>query len=336
MKDKINFGIVGCGMISRIHADAIAAAGGRLVGVCDVRPESAARFAAERGVRAYADCGELLRDPDIDAATICTPSCFHAENAIAALNHGKHVVLEKPMALNVADCDRIIEAADRSGRLLTVISQLRFSDDVQKLRRLVADGAFGKLSLIRLSMCYWRGREYFSSSGWKGKLEFEGGGALMNQGIHGIDLMQYIFGMPRVRGGLVRTISHDIEVEDTAAALLEFPCGALGTLEASTCAYPGFTRQLALHGDRGFALLRENKLVKLRTDSESFDMSESEEAQAVCSCSSPDSISHAAHALQLKNLIAAIHGVEPLQIDAREGKKAIEIIETIYSMSSRE
>ena len=247
------------------------------------------------------------------------------------MNHGKHVVLEKPMALNVADCDRIIEAADRSGRLLTVISQLRFSDDVRKLRRLTADGVFGRLSLIRLSMCYWRDHAYFSSSGWKGKLEFEGGGALMNQGIHGIDLMQYIFGMPRVRAGLTRTVSHDIEVEDTAAALFEFPCGALGTLEASTCAYPGFERQLALHGDRGFAVLRENKLVGLYTDTESFDAERSETVQAVGSCSSPDSIDHAAHAMQLRNLISAIRGDEPLQIDAREGKKAIEIIESIYS-----
>ena len=155
------FGILGCGMIANVHAQAVLGiADAELVGVADNNPEAARRFAEKHGARAYASYGEMLADPAIDVVCICTPSGFHADNAIEALKHGKYVVLEKPMALTSEDAARVADACRASGKLLTVISQLRFSEDLMRVKRLIADGAFGKLTLCSLYMKYYRTPEY--------------------------------------------------------------------------------------------------------------------------------------------------------------------------------
>ncbi|MBR5867900.1 MAG: Gfo/Idh/MocA family oxidoreductase, partial [Clostridia bacterium] len=147
MRDMINFGILGCGLIASTHAMAVEnLAGAALLGVADKNIDRAKAFAGERGIRAYQSYEEMLRDPEIDVVCVCTPSCFHEEGAVAALRAGKHVVLEKPMALTCESADRIIAAADESGKCLTVISQYRFSDDVAEVRELVKNGAFGKIT----------------------------------------------------------------------------------------------------------------------------------------------------------------------------------------------
>ncbi len=327
---KIKFGILGCGMIANFHAEAIKnIPDAELACACDHNKEYAEKFAAKHGIKACDSFEEMAEK--VDAICICTPSGFHAEGAIKALEMGKHVVLEKPMAFTTEEADKIIEICEKSGTLLTVISQLRFSEDIQKVKKLVSENAFGKIVFCDLYMKYHRSEEYFSSSNWKGTFKFDGGGALMNQGIHGVDLLQYIAGEPTVLKGKVSTLSHNIEVEDTAAAVLEFENGALGVIEASTCAYPGFERRIEISGDKGYVILRENKIAELMLNGEKTVIEETN--TEIGSASDPTALDFEMHKKQITNLINAINGVEPLLIDAKEGKKAIKIIEAIYNSS---
>ena len=272
----------------------------------------------------------MLDDPGIDVVCICTPSGFHAANAIEALEKGKHVVLEKPMALTTEDADRIIDTCERTGKLLTVISQLRFSEDVVKVKELIRDGAFGRITLCSLRMKYYRSREYYSSS-WKGTKNLDGGGALMNQGIHGIDLLQYIVGGVKTVEGRIATLSHSIEVEDTAVATFELESGALGVIEASTCAYPGFERRLEIHGDRGYVMLKENGIERMMINGEEIDV---EINAGHGTASDPTRLDHTLHARQLANLVSAINGEGKLISDCRAGKQALDVIERIYNSAT--
>jgi predicted dehydrogenase len=268
-----------------------------------------------------------MLESDIDVVCICTPSYFHAENAILALKCGKHAVVEKPMALNVADADRVIAAAEQYGKLVSVISQFRFSEDIAEVKRAVEDGLFGKISLCTLTMKYYRSEEYYSSSNWKGTLKYDGGGALINQGIHGVDLVQYVMGGVKSSLGRVATRHHNIEAEDTAVATVEYECGALGTIVASTCATPGFDRKLEIHGDKGYAILTENNLEKLVIDGKEIEVGEREKSNT---SSDPTAVASLMHQRQIENLIRAINGEEEIFIDCNEGKKAVKIITDIY------
>lgn len=323
------FGIVGCGMIASIHADAIKKIDNAvLYAVADNNKESAKAFAQKENVIAYESFEKMLNDKEIDVVCICTPSCFHAQNAIDAMKKGKHVVVEKPMAFNKADAKRVLSVSKKTGKMVTVVSQLRFTEDVKKLKSFVEQGAFGKITLCSLNMKYYRSKEYYASSPWKGKKKFDGGGALMNQGIHGIDLMQYIMGGVKEVKGKIRTLCHKIEVEDTAVAIVEFNCGALGVVQASSCAYPGFERRIEIHGETGYAVLKEGTIEKLMIDKKEVPLNN--EYVASGSASDPTAMDSDLHAEQIKNLIGAISGKEKLLVDCVEGAKAVEIIEKIY------
>jgi len=328
VKEVLNFGILGCGVVANIHIDAFSRIKeARVVGVADHMQPLAQSFAQKHGVKAYADYAEMLADPDLDVVCVCTPSCFHAPNAIDAMLHGKHVVLEKPMALTEQEADEVIAVCNQTGKCLTVISQLRFSEDVVKVKELVAQNAFGKISLCDLYMKYWRSEEYYASSPWKGTKKFDGGGALINQGIHGIDLLEYIMGPIKNLKSKIKTLSHAIEVEDTAVALLEFENGALGVIEASTCAYPGFDRRIQIHGDKGYVILEENRIVKILVNGVKTKIKIED---SVSTANDPTTMPSFLHELQIKNFIYAIQGKEELLIDQYEGKKAIRVIDEIY------
>lgn len=327
----MKFGILGCGMIANIHADAIKnIENATLVGVADNYFEFAEKFAVKHGVKAYANYQEMLADEDIDVVCICTPSCFHSSNAIEAMSAGKHVVLEKPMALSTKDADEVIKVSEKTGKLVTVICQLRFSADIQRVKKLIENNAFGRITLCSLYMKYYRSREYYASSNWKGTLKFDGGGALMNQGIHGIDLLEYMVGDIKDIQGKIRTLSHQIEVEDTAVAMIEFKNGALGVIEGSTCAYPGFERKIEIHGDKGYVVLIENNIAKLMIDGQEQAVADFD---VIATASDPSAVQSAMHKLQIENLIDAIEGKKKLLINCKEGRKAVRVIEEIYQSS---
>jgi len=326
-KRMIRFGILGCGTVAQIHAQAIALLENAcLAGAAGTSADSARKFTQLHGGRAYDSFAQMLADDTVDVVCICTPSFCHVQQATAALEHSKHVVLEKPMALTAEEADSLVRRSREKGLLLTVVSQMRFAPDVQLLRTLVEEAAFGKLTGVSLTMRYWREPSYFSESSWRGRKACEGGGALMNQGIHGIDLLQYLVGTPRILAARAATLHHNVEVEDTAFALFETDC-CIGTITASTCAYPGFERRLELYGTRGYAVLREDKLEKLQIPGHAID--------GICAATStgsrrPEAIGCRMHLLQLENMANAIRGDAPLLLEPEEGVKAVRIIEEIY------
>lgn len=332
MKKILNFGIVGCGAAAVTHARLLAdIPDACLFGVADKNTEAASKFAAEYGATAYGSYEEMLADERIDVITVATPSYFHKENAIAALRAGKHVVLEKPMALCAADCDEIIENIKSTGKLLTVMAQMRMSEDVTKVKQLVSEGAFGKISLVELTMKYYRNEDYYASSNWRGTLKYDGGGALINQGIHGIDFIMYIMGdILRVKA-FKKTVTHNIEAEDTLTAVAEFECGALGVIEASTCAYPGFERLIKIHGDKGYVEMSENSISALMINGEMVEHISSEKYSSGAATNTVANVVY--HQYQVQNFIAAIRGEEKIVSDCYDGKRAVRVIEEIYNDS---
>ncbi len=328
--DKFRFAVLGCGLIGDIHAQAITSLpDAQLYAMCDVSRERAEEYASRHGARAFTSYDELLADPAVDAVSICTPSGMHADQAIAALRAGKHVLLEKPMALTGRDALRIREAEAESGKLVSVVFQTRYVEDIRYLKSLIDEGRFGTLAFCDLYMKYWRDPSYYSASPWRGTFAMDGGGALMNQGIHGIDVMHFLFGEPRLIGARVKTLVHDIETEDTAAAVVEYPSGALGVIEASTSANPGFSRKIEINGSRGYAIVNDASIVKLVLDGKT--LIDKEMKTDIGTASDPGKMSADKHALQIRNFIDAIRGEAELISTSYNGYTAVKFIEDIYN-----
>ena len=257
----LQFALVGCGGIAPTHADALAALSDvRLVACCDSVPEQAAAFAQKQGLRVL-PFADMLSDPAIEAVTVCVPSGLHAEMGTQALAAGKHVILEKPMDVTLAACDRLIAATKDAGRTLSVISQHRFDPAALLVRETVQRGGLGALIMADARIPWYRTQEYYDSGDWRGTYALDGGGALMNQGIHTVDLMRWLCGPVQSVYAQTRTAAHArIEVEDVACATLTFASGAIGTLTASTALYPGFAARLAVYGTQGSAVIEGDTL----------------------------------------------------------------------------
>ena len=328
----IKIAILGCGTIGKVHADSISATPRiELHGVCDYSYENAQALAAQYGVRAYKRYEALLSDREIDAVAICTPSGLHADQAIAALNADKHVILEKPLALTASEAKRICLAAEKANTSLHAIFQSRYLSDIQRLKGVIDRGELGRLVLCDLYMKYWRDTDYYGQSAWRGTFAMDGGGALMNQGIHGVDLMNYLLGVPRLLGSKVKTLVHDIEVEDTATALVEYPSGALGVIEAATSTPPGFERKIEIHGTTGFAEVINSQLTKLYIKNEAIV-----DVPPIIlpgTASDPTKLDSSSHRAQYESIARLLHGEVALHTGAEDGYAAIRLIEEIYERS---
>ncbi len=330
--NKVRFGLVGCGVIARFHARAIEATpDAELTAVFDANTAYAESFAQEMGVRAYATIEELAQSGDVDAVCICTPSGLHTRQAVLMMRHNKHIVVEKPMSLNLADADLLIETARQTEVKVCVISQFRFTPAVVAVREAVAQGAFGKIVSASLSMQYFRSEEYYKSGAWRGTWAMDGGGALINQGIHGIDVFRSLMGPVKSIYALTRTQTRPVEVEDSAAAVLEFENGAIGTIEASTTCFPGYPRRIAIYGDKGSVILEEDSILRWDLPIPTH-LPVGEKAKNVAS-SDPKAIDVTGHTNQIKNFVGAILHGEPLLSDAPTGRLPLEIILGIYESS---
>ncbi|QDT17830.1 Gfo/Idh/MocA family protein [Alienimonas californiensis] len=331
------FGIVGTGMISNFHANAIAEIdGAELIGCYNRTPEKAAKFVAEHGGEAFASLEALLADDRITAVCINTPSGARRDIAVAAAEAGKHVVVEKPLEVTLARCDAIIDACDKAGVKLCTIMQSRFSAANVALKKAVDDGRFGRLTLGDTYVKWWRSQEYYDSGGWRGTYELDGGGAFMNQAIHNVDLLLWFMGDVTEVSAVTGTLAHErIEVEDTAVAAVRFANGALGTLEASTAAWPGLLKKTELHGTTGSAIVEQDSLLLWKfaeeTDADAAIRKQFAAPDTIGGgAADPKAISHAGHRDQLKDFLHAIDtGGEPL-VDGREGRKSVELILAIY------
>ncbi|MBQ7901881.1 MAG: Gfo/Idh/MocA family oxidoreductase [Clostridia bacterium] len=328
MNRKLNFTVYGCGMISDVHALAAKSLdNAELMGCADINPDRAADFAKKHGIHCYGSLEDMLSDTNVDVVCICTPNGTHAPLAIKVLEADKNVIVEKPMAINVKGCDMIIAAAEKSKGRIMVISQLRTAPDIVKAKELVQSGAIGKVVLCDLYMKYHRDPEYYKDS-WHGTLKMDGGGALINQGIHGIDMLQYIAGSVKTTKSFVKTLVHNIEAEDTVVSAVEFESGAIGVIEASTSITPGYDREIKIHGSRGCIEICHNCIERLVIDGEEQQMSK---YVSRGDSSNPNTVTYEDHARQFDTFIRAINGENVEYIDQYEGKKSVEIIQRIYA-----
>ena len=331
------FGIVGCGMIAGFHARAIAELrGAKLIACHDAVPASADRLAASTGCRAYHKLDDMLADPRVTIVTVGTPSGAHLEPAVAAANAGKHVVVEKPLEITLARCDKIIEACRRNKVQLGTIFPSRFHESSIELKRAVEKGRFGRLTLGDAYVKWFRPQSYYDSGAWRGTWELDGGGALMNQAIHSVDLLQWLMGPVAEIRAQTATLAHErIAVEDTAVATLRFASGALGVLEASTAAFPGYLKRIEIHGDAGSAGTEEEDIVKW--DFQKPDRRDGQVQQRMQQrtsggggASDPSAIGHHGHTLQFRDFLDSIKSGRPPAVDGLEGRKSVEIILGVY------
>ena len=334
------FGIVGCGMISNFHAQAIdAIEDATLVACFDMFPEAADKFGEAQGCTAYHDLDKMLADDAVDVVTICTPSGAHRDPGLAALNAGKHVLVEKPLEITLAKCDELIEAAEKNGVKLGTIMPSRFSEANLTLKKAIDDGRFGKLTLGDTYVKWWRSQEYYDSGGWRGTWALDGGGAYMNQAIHNVDLLYWFMGDVEQVCGLTDTLAHErIEVEDTGCAVVRFKNGALGTLEATTSAFPGLLKKTEIHGTTGSVIVEQDDVLlwdfaESQPEDETIREKFGKGSATSGGASDPTAISFLGHQKQFEDFLAAVRDGRDPAVDGHEGRKSVELILAIYQSS---
>ncbi len=330
MSSEIGFGIVGCGMIGAVQAAAIGQIeGARLVAVCGRDERRTSEFAARFGAAAYTDYDRFLDHPDLRIVTICTPSGRHADQGARAARAGKHVLVEKPIEISLERADQLIDACREAGVKLGVIFQSRFLPAARKIKRAVDEGRLGRLILGDAYVKWYRAPEYYAAGSWHGTLDLDGGGALINQAIHTVDLLQWVMGPFETALALKSALRYPhIEAEDTLVAALRFQNGALGVIEAATSIKPGFKRRLEISGERGTVILDGDSIGLWAIEGENVDQSEQE--QITDGSTNPAAISNEGHRRQLEDMMMAVIEDRPPLVDGPEGRKSLELVEAIY------
>jgi UDP-N-acetyl-2-amino-2-deoxyglucuronate dehydrogenase len=335
----LGFAIVGCGMIARFHARALTEVpGAKLRAVVSRSEANAAKLVKELGIAcdAVTDVHAVLKRKDIDVVIITTPSGAHMAPAVAAANAGKHVVVEKPLEITLDGCDRIIDACTKNRVQLCTIFPSRFGDANQELKKAVTAGRFGRLTLGETTCKWWRPQSYYGEGGWKGTQALDGGGALMNQAIHNVDLLLWMMGPVTHIQGFTAMLAHErIEVEDTAVACLRFKNGALGVIQATTSVWPGLPKTIGVHGDKGSVVIEQDDLLRWefnpeKEEDKAIRQRFSQKTGASGGSSNPAAISHVGHARQLTDFVQAIASGKAPLVDGREGRRAVEVILGIY------
>jgi len=335
-----NIAIVGAGVIADFHARAIGdLPNGKLAGFFDLAGERAAQLAEKYHVKAYSSLEELLGDQGVEIVVIATPSGAHMETAIAAANAKKHVLCEKPLEITLKRVDAMIEAHKKAGTLLGGIFQSRFCEGLQPLRAAVKAGRFGTITYAGAYIPWWRADAYYTGS-WHGTWKLDGGGALMNQSIHRIDLLCSL--MPPVESVMAYTahIAHpQIETEDTSVAAIRFQGGALGVIYGTTGSFPGLPMRLEISGTKGTAIYVDDSLTTWQFADEAPDDAQIRakfgQVRAVGGSSDPKAIPYQNHTANYRAFLDALDSQSPFEINAEEAKKSIRLIRAIYR-SARE
>ncbi|WP_409344697.1 Gfo/Idh/MocA family protein [Paenibacillus sp. MBLB4367] len=330
MNKTYRFGILGAGVVAQFHARAIKLSErAELAAVCSSRLEKAQEFAGEFGAeQAYDDYAQMLKRDDIDVICICTPSGNHAAAGIAAAQAGKHVLVEKPLDIALEPIDALIDACARSGVKLGVIHQRRTMPAAVEAKKAIESGKLGRMVLGDAYLKYYRSPEYYKGSTWRGTWEMDGGGALMNQGIHGIDLLQWMMGGVKSVFAYAAPLVRDIEVEDTAVAVVRFRNGAFGVIQGTTSVYPGQEARFELHGDSGTISFSDSGIKQWVLSDGTGEMPEV--AEAPSSSSDPANISIAGHSIQLEDMIDAIALNREPMVNGAEARAAVQLVLAIY------
>lgn len=336
MEKRIGFGIVGLGSVSGTHAKALRDQQDcYLVGGFHKNREKADQWASENHCRAFYSLQEMLADPEIDAVSITTPSGYHLDPALAAIRAGKHVLIEKPMEITEDRINLLIDNARAHHVLLCGIFQSRFQDAPLLLKKAVDEGRFGTITLADAQVKWYRSQDYYDSGAWRGTWAVDGGGVLMNQGIHAIDLLLFLMGDPVEVSAHTATLAHErIEVEDTAVAILRFGNGALGIIEGTTSAYPGSQKRIEICGSKGQAILEEDSITKWEFAEERPEDEKIRSRFAVSTssggASDPGSISLIGHTREYADFAAAIRNGRKPFIPGEEALRSVRLIRAIY------
>jgi predicted dehydrogenase len=334
MVSKVRMALVGCGSIGQRHAAALASTDAvDFVACCDVVEDSARKTATEHGVaHVFSDVGDLLRSDMVDAITVCTPHPQHAPVVIAAAEAGVHAIVEKPLSTSLAEADRMVEAADRADILFGTIFQRRWFPASQRIRHAIDEGRLGRLTMGECFTRIKRDRAYFQKDAWRGRWDTEGGGSLMNQAVHMIDLLQWYLGPVDEVYGRWATLKHGdyIDVEDTAVATVASESDALGVIEATTTYDPPLGFQVAVHGTSGATVgLLEREGTQAITDVWTFEGQE-EQREVWAREEGGHASFPGFHRLQLADFAAAIQEDRPPAVTGAEGRKSLEVIQAIY------
>ncbi len=335
---KLGFGFIGAGAIAHFHARAVAAAnGGALIGVASRTRGTAEKFAGEHGMPfATDDVNALLVQPGLDAVCITTPSALHLEPALAAIRAGKPLMIEKPLDSTVEGTDHILHEAEKRGVRVGSIFQARFGDAARQLKAAVDAGRFGRMVLASCYVKWNRTTEYYT--GWKGRLSEDGGGVIINQAIHGVDLLQWFAGMPVEVFAWATQRVHRIESEDTCVAALKFASGAFGTIEGTTATWPGWSRRIEICGEHGSAVMEDDDITRwdFRTEQpEDEKIRGMRESAAMGSgAAAPMNIKIEGHVRQIQDFIDGIRERRPFFIEGREARKAVSLVRAIYASAT--
>jgi predicted dehydrogenase len=336
---RLRFGIVGAGVIGPSHAAAIAALEqAELVAVADPVPEAAARMAERFGVPAYASLGQMLAAERLDVVDICTPSGLHQDAAVEAMRAGCHVIVEKPIEIRLDRIDEMLKAQEDSGVKLGVIFQHRFDPAAQQVYALMQEGAFGRPVLGNAHILWWRSQNYYDSGAWRGTWALDGGGVLMNQGIHSIDLLQWFMGPVEAVKAYTGTLAHHMETEDAAVAALRFKSGAMGMIAGTTAAYPGVATRVEVFGDRGSAIITDDALTYLHLARDETEAPGdygaagwgSQSQTGASGAASPTAIPAESHVQPIADMIRAILEDGTPMVDGRAARHSVAIIRAIY------
>ena len=329
-----NFGIIGAGLIADFHAKAIQnISNARLIGICGTNQEKAGKLAQKYNCKVFNTQNELLRSNDIDIVTIATPSGAHMEPAIEASRFGKHVICEKPLEISLDRIDRMIDAHAVAGTKLGGIFNFRYHDTLPHLKSAVDSGRFGTITFASIHVPWWRNESYYKDS-WHGTLKLDGGGALMNQSIHMVDILQHLIGPIESLQAYIATLGHKIEAEDTAAAVIRFKNNALGSIYGTTASFPGQFRRIEITGTKGTVVQAENsfKVWQFADEKESDKeiLKKFGQIEGGGGVSDPGAIPFEPHARNITAFIDSIEQDKSFEIDGPEARKAVEIVLAVY------
>lgn len=334
MGNKIRFGIIGGGMAGPLNAGALRdIPEAEIVAFCDINEKVAKEFSTEYGIPYYyTDYRDLLARQDIDAVCVVTPPFLHEEMVVAAAKAGKHVMCEKPIAVDCNAADRMIAACCEAGVKLGVIFMYRFMDQAQVIKKALDEGRLGKLISVDCSGKCFRSDEYYASAAWRGTWKGEGGGSLISQTVHFIDLMLYLVGdVESLYGRYMTTVHPDIEVDDIANASFKFKNGAIGSLQSGTAVRPGYPRHLEIHGEKGTIKIVEEQIVEWKVAGmNEQDYLTTEVIDSGDTSSKAGYVATENHRRQLSNFIAAILEDCPPMVDGVESRRTLEFIRALY------
>lgn len=321
--------LVGCGRISKNHFEAIDKIDGlELVAVCDADPERAKRAGEEWKVPWFTSYEKMLAESNADVVTIATPSGLHPEQGVAAAKAGKHVVMEKPMAISLTGADALVHACDKAGVQLFVVKQNRLNPPVQLLKRAVDRNRFGRLYMASCTVHWARPQEYYDQAPWRGTWEFDGG-AFMNQASHYVDLIQWVMGPVESVIAKTATLARRIETEDSGIAILKFRSGALGSIEVTMLAYPrNLEGSLTILGEKGSVKIGGTAVNKI----EHWEFADHDEDDKLVESANtnPPNVYGLGHQGYYRNVLAVLRGEAKPDTDGRAGRKSLELILGIY------